>query len=340
MKRLKNILCLIVIFTLTVSAFSADAGASWYNDVVGGTYSSIIGIPYVADTFHGVEARYSLTPGSYQCTELITRFYKEAYGLDVFIFADYGYLVPGGAEPIEMLTSGYKFVTGESPQPGDVIYSPSSKRDGRGDHWAIVKSFNGASITLFEQNVKDGSKAGSGRRVKYPSENYILYSPKFAADNSRPVLRDVVSATTTTTKKAVTTKAATTVAATTAKATTTAAAKTQPVSSTETTATTAVTTSVPETTTGIFYMEDGMYEVVVPANEIVFSETDESATASEETTTFAEATFPSAAQASSSSQTTDDTHNKDIMLILVIGISGAFLTAFVLFLIFGKKRRG
>lgn len=186
MKHLKILLCIIAAFTLTVSAFSADASASWYDDISGGTYSVIVGEPYVADTFYGVKALYSLVPGSYQCAELIPRFYKEAYGLDTFIFAGYGSAF--GMEPIEMQTSGYKFVTPETPSAGDVIYTTSTMRNGNGDHWAIVKSFDGSTITLFEQNVKYNGKAGINRKLKYPSEYYYIYSPRKISDNSKPSL--------------------------------------------------------------------------------------------------------------------------------------------------------
>ena len=77
-----------------------------------------------------------------------------------------------------MNTEGYKFVTPETPKAGDVVYVSASMRGGTSDHWAIVKSYNGSSLTLFEQNVKSGGQAIVDRQLKYPSKSYHLYTPR------------------------------------------------------------------------------------------------------------------------------------------------------------------
>lgn len=350
MKRLRILLTFIVIFTLTASVFSADASASWYDDVSGGTYSAIIGNPYVADTFCGVEARYSLVPGSYQCTELITRFYEEAYGLETFIFADYGYLVPGGAEPIEMLTSGYKFVTNEVPSPGDIVYSKSSMRENKGDHWAIVKSVSGSSITLFEQNVKYNSKAGTNRKVKYPSENYILYSPRSIYDNSKPTLKNVTLVATTAAPvttvqqtEAPATTAKTTSAPTTAAASTTvqsSVASTTVAASTAAPTTAAPTTVAPSTTekvTGMVPAEDGLYEEVVLAEDISLDNSEESTTAPEDYSAFAETFYSQPDNSELATSSARSSSGVNFKPILAAGAAILGLIIFLAILIFGKK---
>ena len=45
------------------------------------TYVKITGDEFVADTFNGVEARYNLYGRTYYCSEFITRYYAQVYGL-------------------------------------------------------------------------------------------------------------------------------------------------------------------------------------------------------------------------------------------------------------------
>ena len=182
MKLLTKWMCVALAVLFCLPCFAALVFADWYDEVSGGSYAPIIGEPYVAETFCGVEARYSLTTEKYQCNELIMRFYKEAYGLDVMAYMNFGLI---------MLTEGYDFVTPSVPKKGDVIYSPAKFRS---DHWAIVKDYSGGVITLFEQNVKWSGKAGTGRQLKFPSEYYYIYTPVAKAGYPAPVLRGVPAA--------------------------------------------------------------------------------------------------------------------------------------------------
>ena len=186
MKLFTKWICIALAILFILPCFAALVSADWYDEVSGGSYAPIIGEPYVAETFCGVEARYSLTTEAYQCNELIMRFYKEAYGLDVLAYINIG---------LVMVTEGYEFVTPSAPKKGDIIYSPAKFRQYKSDHWAIVKDYSGGKITLFEQNVKWNGKAGTGRKLNYPSEYYYVYTPVAKAGYPAPAL-NVASATT------------------------------------------------------------------------------------------------------------------------------------------------
>lgn len=348
MKRLKIILCIAVIFTLTVSAFAADASASWYDDISGGSYSPIIGEPYVADTFHGVKALYSLVPGSYQCAELIPRFYKEAYGLDTFIFASYGSAF--GMDPIEMTSSGYKFVTPETPSPGDIIYTTSAMRNGNGDHWAIVKSFDGSTITLFEQNVKYNGKAGINRKLKYPSDYYYIYSPRKISDNSKPALgggaSNVVETTTLPeTLPATTAAPVTTVVTTTEK--TTQPATTAPVTAVRTTAehTTVICTTAAPTkaaTTGKAETTVLLIEKETVAEDVLLAEaiTEESTTAPEEYSAYAAMLYAETVTQPEMTEAVKPASSRNYKPVIAAAAALAAVITFVSVLIITKKSRG
>ena len=179
MKLFRKIIALTAAALTLFSVCSAYASADWYDEVSGGSYSPIKGEPYVAETFCGVEARYSLTTAQYQCNELIMRFYREAYGLDVMAYMNIG---------LVMLTDGYEFKTPSVPKKGDIIYSPAKFRQNKSDHWAIVKDYSNGKITLFEQNVVYNGKAGTGRKLNFPSDYYYIYTPVAKAGYPAPSL--------------------------------------------------------------------------------------------------------------------------------------------------------
>ena len=167
-----------------VSVLTVTGNADWYDDVSGGKYVTIEGDAFVADTFCGVDALYSENNDYYQCNELVIRFYMDAYDLNIMAYPNIG---------LRMLTEGYRFVQQTEPKKGDIVYSPSSCRKNKGDHWAIVKDYHNGRIELFEQNVvwvDDGvKKAGINRKLKFPSDYYYLYTPVALEDYPDPVLK-------------------------------------------------------------------------------------------------------------------------------------------------------
>ena len=228
------LLCVII----TATSFFTTAFADWYDDVKSGcTWVEIEGDEFVIDTFCGVEARYNESDYYYQCNELIMRFYREAYGLDVMAYMNTGLI---------MLTDGYGFVEAEVPQKGDIIYVTAGMRNSGSDHWAIVKDYSNGYITMFEQNVLWEGKGALNRQIKWPSESYYLLTPVSLGSAPAPVLRGVEEEATTTTKPTTTAKPTTT------KPTTTAA----PTTVTTTVATTAVSATVPTTVTTTMLISD------------------------------------------------------------------------------------
>lgn len=271
----RTALALLCAVLMIVSGAMPKAFADWYDDIESGYSVKIVGQNFVADTFCGVNAYYNETGNSvYHCGELVERFYREAYGLDVEIRS---------TEPrLRMNTEGYKIITTKTAKPGDVIFVSAAMR-GTYDHWAIVKYVKDGYLVLFEQNVVYNGSAGVERKLKYPSDSYIIFSPASEGEKPAPVLKNAGSAATepsttekkaettakpTTTKKETTTQkvtttvkptttkptttkvittVATTKAATTAKPTTTKAVTTKAV--TTKAATTNPTTTAVETTT-------------------------------------------------------------------------------------------
>lgn len=237
------VLCAVLLF---VSGIVPNAFANWYDDISSGTYVDIKGKNFVADTFYGVNALYNEGGPTLYCNELVIRFYKEAYGLDI----------SAGTSGISMNSEGYEFVTPSSPKPGDVVYVSAAMR-GTSDHWAIVKYNKGDYLVLFEQNVVNGGEAGVERKLKYPSDSYKLYTPVSTGEKPDPVLKGAsdkpttqsttekttVTTTVTTTKPTTTTTKPTTTTTTTTKPTTT---TTKPTTTKPTTA--KVTTTKPSTT--------------------------------------------------------------------------------------------
>lgn len=251
------LLCAVL---MIVSGAVPKAFADWYDDIESGYSVKIVGQNFVADTFCGVNAYYNETGNSiYHCGELVERFYREAYGLDVEIRS---------TEPrLRMNTEGYKIVTTETAKPGDVIFVSAAMR-GTYDHWAIVKYVKDGYLVLFEQNVVYSGSAGVERKLKYPSDSYIIFTPVSEGEKPAPVLKNAGSATTepsttkketettakptttkeeTTTKKVTTTVKPTTTKPTTTKATTT--TTTKPTTTAKPTTTKAVTTTRAAATT-------------------------------------------------------------------------------------------
>lgn len=174
-KAIGAITPLIALFLILSMVFPVSA--SWNSDLSGGTTVTVTDKdPFTVDTFLGVPSYYSSNTSKYTPSELIVRFYRDAYG---------GLEVSTSGSPV-ITTTGYEFKIPETPQQGDVVY-------GAGGHWAIVKSFNKSKGTLviFEQgNVTDG-KAYINRTLKYPSDSYTVFTPRAKTGYSATTLKNV-----------------------------------------------------------------------------------------------------------------------------------------------------
>ena len=85
---MKKVISAVAAIIALIAAFSPCVCADWYDEIHSGKYTVINKNGFISDTFCGVNAYYNLTDTSantyYQCNELVIRFYKEAYGLNVF----------------------------------------------------------------------------------------------------------------------------------------------------------------------------------------------------------------------------------------------------------------
>lgn len=188
-----KLMCVVVM----LCCFMQTASADWYDDIKpNSTWVKIEGERFVADTFMGVPALYNEYDNSkYHCGEIIIRFYKEAYGLDIYPYTN---------DFPRSLTPGYKFVKTKTPKKGDIIFVSKEMRSATQDHWAIVKDYRDGYITLFEQNTIWQGKAGVERKLKCPSDSYYIFTPVSTGDAPPPVLR--YAGTKPTTTKPATTK--------------------------------------------------------------------------------------------------------------------------------------
>lgn len=242
--RFRKLVSVLFCIIIAVSGLVTTAYADWYDDVKSGcTWVEIEGDEFVVDTFCGVEARYNESDYYYQCNELIMRFYREAYGLEVMAYMNTGLI---------MLTEGYGFVEAEAPKKGDIIYVTAAMRDSGSDHWAIVKDYSNGYITMFEQNVLWEGKGAKNRQIKWPSDSYYLLTPVSLGSAPDPVLKGIEEETTvTTTKKPTTTTTTTKATTTTTKPTTTKPTTTATTAKPTTTETTITTTSTTTETTAL-----------------------------------------------------------------------------------------
>lgn len=230
---------LLVTVLIIIVGTVPKASADWYDDIQSGYSVKIVGQNFVADTFCGVNAYYNETDNSvYHCGELVERFYKEAYGLDVSI---------SSSEPrLIMNTAGYKFINPKTAKAGDVVFVSAEMR-GTHDHWAIVKYRTDGYLVLFEQNVVYNGTAGVERKLKYPSDSYIVFSPVSEGEKPAPALKNSGTSSQTS-AVAETTDKETTTAATTLKPTTKPTTTTNPTTTVKPTTTKLATTAKPTTT--------------------------------------------------------------------------------------------
>ncbi len=230
---------LLVTVLIIIVGTVPKASADWYDDIQSGYSVKIVGQNFVADTFCGVNAYYNETGNSvYHCGELVERFYKEAYGLDVSI---------SSSEPrLIMNTAGYKFINPKTAKAGDVVFVSAEMR-GTHDHWAIVKYRIDGYLVLFEQNVVYNGTAGVERKLKYPSDSYIVFSPVSEGEKPAPTLKNSGTSSQTS-AVAETTDKETTTAATTLKPTTKPTTTTNPTTTVKPTTTKPTTTVKPTTT--------------------------------------------------------------------------------------------
>lgn len=123
---------------------------------------------YVADSFNGVEAIYNPWGYNYSCAELVSRYFRELYGLELRLPSN---------DPTVQNTEEYWFEKVEDVQPGDVLYASGYARGMSYGHWAICEEVNVEEnyILLFEQNWRWNGMAGVDRRIALDRNCYNYY---------------------------------------------------------------------------------------------------------------------------------------------------------------------
>lgn len=160
-RRLAAALCVLLLApALLLPARAAEGTLSC-------TYVPITGDGFVAETMNGVESRYNLYGPTLQCVELVIRYYLEVYGLE--IRCAQGNVTVIGRDDLH-------FVETDDPQPGDILFGSAAARGKGYDHWALVRSNHGDSLTLFEQNWRWNGQAGIGRVIEFPTDCYRAYT--------------------------------------------------------------------------------------------------------------------------------------------------------------------
>ncbi len=152
--------CLTLLPALAVPAAAAETTLDC-------TYVTITGDGFVADTMNGVDALYNLNGPTLYCVDLVLRYYEEVYGLEL--------RCTDGA-PVVLNNDDLYFAETDSPKPGDVLYGSAAARDKSYNHWALVKSCDGETMTLFEQNWRWNGQAGVDREIAFPNDCYVAYT--------------------------------------------------------------------------------------------------------------------------------------------------------------------
>lgn len=156
--------------------------ASESSDIISSQWKTITGDDFVVDTLNGVPAY----PNN-QCNDLAIRYYEEVYGVDIFVgnyspflmdrsfditFASQDEIPDLGDIPDEY--SGFQRT--DSPKVGDIVYWSMARRNKSYAHTALVKDYSNGVITLIEQNWNSGGKAVYERKIRFPSDSYVVYT--------------------------------------------------------------------------------------------------------------------------------------------------------------------
>jgi len=177
---MKRQLLRILALTLCVLLLFSGAAMASNENIMAAEYLPITRDNFVADSLYGVDALYNLNGPTYYCTELIVRYYKTLYGIDV---------VFGGSGPKVKDNVGFWFETTDAPVTGDVLYASAASRGKGYSHAALVKTVNDdGSLTLIEQNWRWNNQAGVNRVIAWPGSCYTAYTLRCASGVPTPKL--------------------------------------------------------------------------------------------------------------------------------------------------------
>ena len=177
MKRLVRAVAVVLAVVCCVSpvAFGAES-----DDIISAQWKTITDSSFYVDELNGVRAY----PQN-QCNDLPIRYYAEVYGVDIFVGIYSPFLMEnsfaimwgsGISDYGDIPDSVSGFVKTDEPKQGDIVYWSASRRGKSYAHSALVKSYSDGVITLIEQNWNWDGKAAYERKIKFPSENYVVYT--------------------------------------------------------------------------------------------------------------------------------------------------------------------
>lgn len=169
-KTKRKIICflLAVMLLFGISSGTVFAAIDWNCTY---TYISYQGQVVDSINFAGIQVNSIYAPrnqigdydsnSTYCCAAFVKRFYDNVYGTGV-------YNLYNGAVPQISYGGGYFYET-SNPVAGDIARGPN--------HWAIVKSVSGNTVTLIEQNAwnKAYTSAAVGRRIIMPESTYTYF---------------------------------------------------------------------------------------------------------------------------------------------------------------------
>lgn len=162
----------ILAMTLCLLLLLTGAATASNETILGIEFVPITGTAFAVDTLNGVNALYGSS--AYDCTELVRRYYKTLYGVNV-LFSDSGLRVKDN--------TAYWFEKTDTPVPGDVLYATSTARGKSYSHAALLKylSADGTRATLIEQNWSWNNQAAYEREIPWPSGCYTAYTLRCAS---------------------------------------------------------------------------------------------------------------------------------------------------------------
>ena len=145
-KKHRTLFVLALVFCLI---FTSVSGAFAETRVTFGNTQKTV------DTFNGVPAYYKTgyhnTDDTYSCAAYVKRYYKQIYNVSVSNL-QYDRTPVASEKDYTFRQIGYTEV-----KPGDIGYQDGSS----GGHWFIIKTVNGKSMTVIEQNWKKNSSSTS-----------------------------------------------------------------------------------------------------------------------------------------------------------------------------------
>lgn len=122
---------------------------------------------FATDSMYGVDAKYQMG-GEYSCAELIARFYRTLYGVEIRV-GDGVYVADSDT---------YWFEETTTPKAGDVVYAAPEKRGKGYAHYALVKYADAEHdvVTLMEQNWSYNGGAAYERTIAYKDDCHVFYT--------------------------------------------------------------------------------------------------------------------------------------------------------------------